>query len=289
MPTATLEEKTILALLREGEQTLSEIPSSRLEAELLLCRILSCRRIDLYLREMEHPASDDVSRFRAWLRRRSAREPLQYITGEVEFCGMTLRVSSGVFIPRPETEWMVEAAKQIVPTPRRILDLCTGSGALAIALARAFPEAVVAASDCSPIALAIAKDNAERHRCQIAFREGDLLAPFESVMPFDLIVCNPPYIAQTDRPHLQPEVRDYEPATALYAAEGGLAFYRRILEDAPTHLAPDGCLILEMGDGQSEWLRQQVEAQGRFTVAFLPDLSGTDRVAILTLRGILHG
>ncbi len=279
-------ETTILTLLQEATRTLQEagIVSPRLEAELLLCKILGCRRIDLYLRPspIERLSAEDNTRFEAWLFRRAAREPLQYITGEVEFCGILLHVSRGVFIPRPETEWLVEAAKQIAPAPRRILDLCTGSGALAIALARQFPEAEVYASDLSPMALAVARENAKRHPCAISFREGDLFAPFERAL-FGLIVCNPPYIAEAERPHLQPEVRDYEPAEALYAGEGGIAFYRRLLLEAPAYLTSGGSLILEMGDRQAEWLRKQVG--GRHTLKFLPDLSGTDRVAVLNFSG----
>jgi release factor glutamine methyltransferase len=277
-------ETAILTLLQDAARTLDQagIASPRLEAELLLCKILGCRRIDLYLRPMEYPSAEDLSRFRAWLCRRAAREPLQYITGEVEFCGILLHVSPGVFIPRPETEWLVEAAKQIVPAPQRILDLCTGSGALAIALARQFPNATVYATDLSPVALAVAQQNAERQQSRVLFREGDLFSPFESTL-FDLIVCNPPYIPEAERPHLQPEVRDYEPACALYAAEEGTAFYRRLLREAPSYLAPSGSLILEMGDHQSEWLGKQVQAEGRFSVTFLPDLSGVDRIAILNL------
>jgi len=286
LSTSTSEETTLRALLRTGERALCEagIPSPRLEAELLLCGVLGCRRIDLYLRQTERPTPEAISQFMGWLHRRAAREPLQYIIGEVEFCGLTLHVSPGVFIPRPETEWIVEAAKQHVPTPQRMLDLCTGSGALAIALARTFPEAVVYASDISRVALAVAEANATRHGCPIIFRAGDLFSPFEICdHPFDLIVCNPPYLSEADRRSLQPEVRDYEPAEALYAAEGGTAFYRRILGEAPNWLAPGGTLILEMGDHQSEWLRQQVA--GIYPLAFLPDLSGTDRVAVLKPHG----
>lgn len=291
MPTQT-KEVTVSELLREGTRFLEQrgITFPQREAELLLAALLSCRRIDLYM-EPARPVSTEQERlFREQLARRARREPIQYILGEVAFDRLTLSVRPGVFIPRPETELIVEAARAIQPSPRQILDLCTGSGALAIALAKEFPDAQVIATDIDPTSLEVAQANAQRNRClsQIRFAQGDLFAPLRAEPShFDLIVCNPPYIPERDRSTLPSEVRDYEPARALFAPEEGTAFYRRILEEASSFLTPEGTLLFEMGAGQAAWL-QAFAAESPFAVTFLKDLAGIDRVAICRRRS-RHG
>ncbi|MFQ5949094.1 MAG: peptide chain release factor N(5)-glutamine methyltransferase [Nitrospiria bacterium] len=288
----------ISALLQRGTAYLKEngIPSPRLEAERLLCGLLDCRRIDLYLHP-DKPVLPQVED-QLWrrLRRRGGHEPLQYITGEVEFSGLSLVVRRGVFIPRPETELILEAVDKITPPPHRLLDLCTGSGALAVALAKRLPFAEITATDCSEIALATARLNIERHRCaaQVTLLSGDLFEAVQSQRTwgetgadftgYDLIVCNPPYISEEDRPILQPEVRDYEPGIALFAPEGGTAFYRRIVREAPPFLAPGGTLLFELGDGQAAWFEDFLRRETQFESTLVRDLAGMDRVAICSRR-----
>jgi release factor glutamine methyltransferase len=290
MPIAKTKEESISELLQEGTRFLERqgIVSPRRETELLLCTLLSCRRVDLYLDPGRPVLSDHVDAFRKQLARRVRREPIQYITGEVAFCSLSLLVRPGVFIPRPETELIVEKAGTIQPPPQRILDLCTGSGALAIALAKKIPQAHVVATDIEEMPLKIARANAERHDClsQTHFVQGDLFAPFRAESDrFDLIVCNPPYIPERDRPTLQPEVRDYEPALALFAPEEGTAFYRRILREAPAFLTQAGHLLLELGAGQSVWFQEFTRRETAFSVTFLQDIAGIDRIAICRRRG----
>ena len=250
------------------------------EAEALLLLLLGISRMDLWM-DRDRPVSlDRRERFAAWISRRSRREPIQYITGEVTFSGLTLSVGPGVFIPRPETEFLVAAASGASrPTPQRILDLCTGSGALAIALACRFPEVVMTAVDLSNVALDFAMRNAKRHSCdrRITFLQGDLFSPLDrSGVPFDLIVANPPYVPD-DAP-LPPEVLDYEPKEALTAGAEGVDVYRRIFEGVDAYLAPKGVLMLEMGEGQAAWLRRHVA--GRYDVTGIFDFSGIERVAV---------
>lgn len=291
------ENKTISRLLQEAAAYLNRkrIPFARQEAELLLSSLLSLRRIDLYAGSEQSISPEQELIFRDRISRRGAHEPLQYITGEVEFDRLSLIVRPGVFIPRPETELIVEFVQTELPPPRTILDLCTGGGALAIALAKRFPAAGVVATDDSEAALAVAKLNANRHQCaaQITFLKGDLFEPVRGSAPFDLITCNPPYIPESDRPGLQPEVRDHEPSIALFAPEEGTSFYRRILLKALPFLTPGGHLLFELGKGQSAWFEGFAERESPFSARFIPDFAGIDRIAVCTRRqksgGADHG
>lgn len=297
---------SVSALLESGTAYLKTwaIDAPRLTAEHLLAAILVCPRLTLFLVGEKRVSQEQHAHFWNDLTRRAAHEPLQYITGQVEFWEMLFIVEKGVFIPRPETELIVEAALALNPSPRRILDLCTGSGALAIALAKVFPEAYVVASDISDRALEIARINAEKHTVasRLTFLKGDLFEPLKRDrfsptcfdlrfdLGFDLIVCNPPYISESDREGLPPEVRDYEPSTALFAEDQGRAFYPRILAEAPFFLCENGVMFLELGYDQSEWLRGFIErdinasARTRATAKrldahFIQDWAGIERVA----------
>lgn len=293
MPITMTKEKTVSELLGQGTAFLEAhgIALPRREAELLLCALLFCRRIDLYVEPARPIETDQEGLFQSYLTRRARREPIQYITGQVDFCGLSLSVRPGVFIPRPETELIVERASMIEPAPRRILDLCTGSGALAIALAKLFPQSQIVATDMGETPLEIARANAERHRClaQIRFVQGDLFAPLRAESDrFDLIVCNPPYIPERDRPSLQPEVRDHEPALALFAPEEGTAFYRRILQEVASFLTTTGHLLFELGAGQATWFQAYAAQETMFSATFLQDPAGIDRIAFCRRRGS-HG
>lgn len=278
--------RTLFHLLQEGAVYLKKqgIPSPRLEAELILSNLLSLKRIDLYLSPEKLVSPGACRRFQKDLERRAAHVPLQYITGYVEFCGLSLIIRPGVFIPRPETELIVKAAKRLLPQPTQILDLCTGSGALAIALAQKFPSASIVAIDVSESALFVAADNVKRHclTSRVTLLKGDLFEPVESrpdATRFDLIVCNPPYISEKERPSLPPEVRDYEPETALFSSDEGRSFYRRILREAPRIMSEAGVLLLELGAGQSAWFQGFVEENTNLKVTFIRDWAGINRIA----------
>jgi len=206
---------------------------------------------------------------------------MQYITGEQEFYGLAFRVTSAVLIPRPETEHIVEAVLEemkSLPAPS-ILDIGTGSGAIAIALAYHMPQARVTATDISPDALAIARKNAARHSLdnRIDFLQSDLFAALPN-QSFDAIVSNPPYIPGVDRTNLHPQVRDHEPASALFAGDDGLAVYRRLIPQAHAALVSSGLLALEIGHGQREGIAELLTDWN--AVRFVDDLQSIPRVAL---------
>lgn len=244
------------------------IESPRLEAELLLADVLKMPRIQLYVNFEKAVTQEQLGVYREYVKRRAeTREPIQYILGQTEFIDIKLKVAKGVLIPRPETEllalWAIERLKDIPGDTVHVLDLCTGSGCLALYIAAKESRAKVVASDLSPEALAIAKQNAEALKLteRVQFVEGDLFAPVDTALreQFDLIVSNPPYIDPAQRETLQPEVRDHEPASALFADEQGLAILRRIVSEAPHWLKAGGRLGVEFGFGQHASVQQMAE------------------------------
>ncbi len=227
--------------------------------------------------------------FEDTIRRRYRREPLQYITGKQEFWGLEFIVTPDVLIPRPETELLVESAIEIVKGADHratIVDLCTGSGCIAISLAAEIKNAVIFATDTSEQALAVARENARRHGVsdRIRFLPGDLFDPLGELdirSSVDIITANPPYIPSGDLPALQPEVRDYEPAVALVAGPDGTEIQRNIIGNAPAFLTARGVLAMEMGMGQAGALRAAAEETGSYaSVEIHKDLAGIDRVII---------
>ncbi len=212
------------------------------------------------------------------LARRAAGEPLQYILGEQDFFGLRFRVDGRVLIPRPETEILCEKALDFLRTRpgMKALDLCAGSGALAVTLALRCPDAEVWACDISPDALEVAGENARRFGAAVRFAQGDLFAPLSGER-FDLIVSNPPYVARSDLDKLQPEVRR-EPVLALDGGPDGLDFYRRIAREAPPHLHEGGRILLEVGAGQAEAVASMLAARNFLPDEILRDLSGIPRV-----------
>ncbi|MGN0867119.1 MAG: peptide chain release factor N(5)-glutamine methyltransferase [Oligosphaeraceae bacterium] len=219
-----------------------------------------------------------------WLKRRIGGEPFQYVVGSVEFHQVELQVGPGTLIPRPETELLVDRALEVlrgVPAGETVLDLCTGSGAIPLALARLRPDLRFLGVDLSPDALAWARRNAALLQSQdiCQFLQGDLFAPLPPRLRFPLVTANPPYISPEEYRRLPPEILDYEPRIALEAQENGLALEREIILQARHWLKPGGVLLLEMGETQGDALRETLLAHGYEQVRILPDLTGRDRFA----------
>jgi release factor glutamine methyltransferase len=276
-----MNSRTLQQTLSAGISTLEGITTQpRRDAELLLLRLIERDRAFL----LTHPdlllTTDQTAQYESWLRRRALHEPIQYILGEQEFFGLTFAVTPDVLIPRPETEHLVEALLARVPhdRPLRIADVGTGSGAIAVALSYALPEAQVTGLDISEAALAIAKRNAETHHVagRMRFLTSDVLSAVASER-FDAIVSNPPYVAEADRASLEPQVRDYEPSGALFAGTSGLDVYERLIPEAHAALEPGGWLLTEIGQGQRDALTQLLS--GWNNVGFIDDLQGIPRVA----------
>jgi release factor glutamine methyltransferase len=250
----------------------------RSDAGLLLRSVLGWDRTMLLTRPEKGLSAAEMAQYRALLARRRAAEPLQYITGVQEFFGMDFKVTRDVLIPRPETERVVEALLARAERDRmlRIADVGTGSGAIAVALARALPNSEITAMDLSQPALAVARENVERHGLlkQVRFAHADLLAGC-APHSFDAVVSNPPYVAESEA--LEAQVRDYEPASALYAGPTGLEVFERLIPQAREMLRPGGWLILEFGCGQREALRELLA--GWTELDFAEDLQGIPRVA----------
>jgi release factor glutamine methyltransferase len=228
--------------------------SPRLDAEVLLAEALGCRRIDLYTRFDEVPNDERRARFREMVCRRAEHVPVAYLVGSREFYSLPFRVTSDVLIPRPETELLVVAALDRVMEmdrggePVSICDVGTGSGAIAVTLAKHLPDARVTAVDVSAAALAVARENAGTHGVadRVEFVESDLLESLPAEARFDLIASNPPYVSESEWAELAPEVRDHEPRGALVAGPRGTEVIERLLPQAAAHLEPGGHLLVEL-------------------------------------------
>jgi len=251
------------------------VPSPRVDAEHLLGHALDLQRIELYM-HLDRPLTDDeVTRARALVSRRGSREPLQYVLASWGFRRLTLTVDRRALIPRPETETLVERALALIagcPSPR-VLDVGTGSGAIALAIADEWPEAQVTGIDVSADALALAAENRRSLGLRVELVERDLrhgLLPG----PWDLVVANPPYVRRDETPALAPEIRDWEPEAALF----GEGLHELIAELALPELAPGGAVALEVGDGQAGPVARALFDTGYVEVEITPDLAGRDRV-----------
>jgi release factor glutamine methyltransferase len=257
------------------------IAGARLEAQLLVAHALGCTRMELYTGFDKPLGEPELAGLRDFIRRRLAGEPLAYVIGEHEFWGLPLYVDSSVLVPRSDTETLIEVTRGLRVdrgAPCRVLDLCTGSGAIAVALARELPGAVVVATEISPEAAAIARRNAERNAVaeRVEVRVGDLWAPVSGEV-FDVIVSNPPYVATATIATLAPEVRR-EPRLALDGGQDGLVFYDRICAQARAHLAVGGALVVEHGFDQADAVRTRFEACGLGAIRLVHDLGKQPRV-----------
>ena len=318
------EPWTIIRLLEwtRGFFASKGIDDARLEAELLLGHALGTERVQLYAQHDRVVAEPALSAFRDLVRRRAQRVPTQYLLGKAHFRNLTLKVTPAVLIPRPETELLVDEALELLaprrrpawefsrgefhdrrddsgdaepefidtgaqqpPARPRVLDLCTGCGCIALAIASECPAATVVATDVSADALAVARENAEA--CGLADRvtllEGDLFAALEALPEaarvFDLIAANPPYVSEAEQPALMPEVRDHEPRAALVAGPTGFECIDRIVAEAPACVKPGGWLLMEIGYAQAGDMRERLATVSAFElVGIRRDLGGHERV-----------
>lgn len=277
---------TLDALLAEAAASLvaAGSPSARLDAEVLLCHVLGVERTWLYTWGDRDADGEATGRFRALLARRMAGEPVAYLTGEREFWGLTLATDPSTLIPRPDTETLVEAALALATTSGgRLLDLGTGSGAIALAFASERPGWRVLGLDIRPEAVSLARQNAARHALANAvFDESDWFAALAGQgedARFDLVVSNPPYIAADD-PHLAEGDVRFEPRSALVAGGEGLADLRHLVAAAREHLLPGGWLLLEHGFRQAEAVREALVEAGYAEVASRRDLAGHERISL---------
>jgi release factor glutamine methyltransferase len=280
---------TIAETLKLASERLraASVPNDLLDAQTLLAEALGRDRTYLIVNFNEQLGEDLLTAYFALIERRSAGEPLQYITGHQQFFGLEFEVTPDVLIPRPETELIVEETLRLVEEQKLdapvIVDLGTGSGCIAVTLARELLNAKIFACDISTAALNVARKNAVRHELQsrIEFIESDLLAEFPQTPFADFILSNPPYVAAIELPMLQREVRDWEPHTALTDRGDGLSFYRRLLADAPACLKPGGHLICELGFGQSDTVSAMAASLGWNEIRLLDDLQGIPRTIAL--------
>lgn len=279
---------TVAYLKEHGSDT------PRLDAEILLAHARNCPRIQLYT-QYDTPLTDSQrSTMRDLVRRRAAAEPVAYLVGHKEFFSLDVLVNRHVLIPRPDTETLVMTALDTVrerassansggpDSPADILELGTGSGCIAVALAKNLPFARVTAVELSPEAIQVARSNMERHQLaeQITLLEGDLFAPVGGGRRFDVIVSNPPYVCREELEQLDPDVRDHEPHHALDGGPDGLDVIRRIVAESPDYLKKQGWLMLELSSEQASTVRQRMLERGFHNVQIKQDLAKRDRVVV---------
>ena len=264
------------------------ITSARLDAELLLSRITKLSRIELYTNFDRLVSQSELDSFRELVRQRAEGKPVKYMLGEAEFYSLKLNITEDVLIPRPETELLIDAASDFLGGSEKsfIIDLCTGSGCIAIAVAVNYEDCEIWASDISSKALDVARGNSERHEVssRIRFFEGDLFGAFGDELQdgtVDMIISNPPYVSEDELAGLPPEVKDFGPREALLGGIDGLDFYRKIISNAPSKIKNNGKLILELDDGQSNAVSELINQTGLMKIVEIRnDYQGIARVLI---------
>lgn len=278
---------TILHILKESEERLNGVDSPRLSAELLMTEVLGCKRIELTLDRNRILTDTEISAIRSLVDRRAQGEPVAYIVGRREFYGLDFAVTPDTLIPRPETEHIIEEVEQMFNNSDsfHFADLGTGSGILAVTLAKLFPNATGVAVDMSEGALAVAKENAIAHGVdeRIDFLCGDFTQPLFPDQSFDLVVSNPPYVTRVDYDNASHEVTAYEPETALISGDDGLNHIRSMLPRVSSMLLPTAPFLMEIGYQQAEAIIDIVSS--RFPefkgITMKKDLSGHDRIVVL--------
>ena len=288
-------QTTVRSALRDGMAQLAAAitPSHALAAELLLMHVTGCDRAWIYAHPEAELSEHATRTFFELIARRASGVPTQYLTGKQEFWGMEFEVSPAVLIPRPETEHVIEVALQRLDERSgatrtgslRIADVGTGSGCIAIALAKELPNAQIVATDISTEALQVAKRNAEKHGVaqRVHFVQCDLLESQECEShAFDLIASNPPYVARAEENELAREVREHEPHTALFGGSTGTEIYERLIAQALQHLRPDGLFVMEIGYGASERVRDMLDVNSWTDIRVTKDLAGITRVISAT-------
>ncbi len=277
--------KWAIATLKE-----SDIEYPDINADSLLALVLSCDRTKLYTNPEKVVNNTNISRYKELINERIRHVPLQYITHRVEFMSLDFFVDERVLIPRPETETLVETVlkkahnKQYSNRKITIMDIGTGSGNIAVSLAKNLSNTEIYASDISQEALTIAKENVQKHKVadNVHLLHGDLFGVFNSHIEkgnVDFIVSNPPYVSESEWKNLEPELRDHEPREALVAGKDGLCFYRQIIKEAADWLKPEGCLVIEIGETQAKTIIKLMENEGHYgDIELIKDLQGKERV-----------
>jgi len=279
---------TCLEILNQGVEKLKSvgIDRPRTNAELLLGAVLNKNKVNLYLDRDRTLTSGEIERFDQFIKERISHKPVQYIIGTIEFFGLEFKVDERVLIPRPETETLVEAVIEQLKNKEnpKIIDLGTGSGVIAISLAKNLKEAFVYATDVSKDALEVAKENALKNEMdnQIEFFYGDWFAPFRNKNlegQIDCVVSNPPYVSKDELENLPKEIKDYEPIVALASEGEGIFFHKNIIENSVDFLKKDGLLAMETAFGQAEKVAELVRQSRDFSsIEVIKDLAGIDRV-----------
>lgn len=264
-----------------------KIEDAHLEAEVLLAHALGIKRIQIYTMHDRVLKEEELAEFKKLILRRVKREPTAYIIGYRPFMSLDFLVTKEVLIPRPETELLVEKvidiAKESNMTQVSLLDIGTGSGAIAVSIAKYIPSSAVTATDISMASLELASENAKKHGVsdRVRFLQGDLFSPIPQGSKFDMIISNPPYISSDDLQKLEPEITKYEPLRALDGGPDGLAYYRKITAQAQEFLADKGSLLLETGQGQADAVMEMLSSASVYSsISKIRDLSGIDRVVL---------
>lgn len=272
---------TVLKLLNWTQEFFEKkhIDGARLDAEILLARVLKCERIFLYVNFEKPLTKDELAEYKALIVKRAAGQSIAYILGEKQFMDFNLKVNSHVLVPRPETELLVEfVLEKHTNDGLKVLDMCTGSGAIGIALAKYHSNWEITSTDISAEALGVAKENATAHQVvdRMSFVQADMFKGLPAVK-YDIIVANPPYIPHADKVKLAPEVL-CEPHTALFAEDSGLYFYKIMAMQAANYLDADGAIFLEYGVGQSQDIVEMFGAQGYGAFEVRKDYAGIERM-----------
>jgi release factor glutamine methyltransferase len=282
---------TVLETIQKSADFLAKrgVETPRLQAELLLAHVLKMPRMKLYLNFERALTEPETGALREFVKRRGQREPLQHITGSTSFCGFEITVDRRALVPRPETEILAELGWMFLSglnPDQTALDLGTGTGCIAIALAAKCPEARITATDASVDALALAKENAEKNNvaARVEFLHGNGFSALPAAAQFDLMICNPPYIPTAEIQTLQPEVRDFDPRQALDGGADGLDFYRMLAGEARQLLKPGGKVMVEFGDGQAPAIRKLFENENWIVEAIKDDYSQRARILIATWK-----